>query len=150
MERLANQPANHSLPLERMPSTPDSQQPTAKNSERKRVGSWKLGVGSWKLVSIVIRFAFLRLSLQQEGAIDDDHLVGTKPGQDLDLAGEITSAADAPNLEVTRILGQEHAPLVANALDCRDWHGQDRGCPMLQPATPRWPTCLAAGDSRRS
>ena len=71
-------------------------------------------------VSIVLGLALFGLRLEQERAIDDDRLAGAQPGQHFDFAAEIAAAADAADLEMVRVLGQEHAPLVANTLHRRD------------------------------
>ncbi len=58
-----------------------------------------------------------------ERAIDDDRFAGAKARQHLDFPAEIAAAADASNLEVMRILGEEHAPFVAHAFNGRDRDG---------------------------
>jgi hypothetical protein len=68
-------------------------------------------------VFIVGTFALFGLSFEQKGTIDDDVLAATKAREDFHIAAEIATTADAPNLEVVRVFGQEHAPFVANALN---------------------------------
>ena len=65
---------------------------------------------------IVATFALFSLSLEQKGTIDDDVLAGTKAREDFHFAAEIATTADASNLEVVRVFGQEHTPFVANTL----------------------------------
>ena len=77
-------------------------------------------------VCIVAAVALLCLSLEQEGAIDDDLFAGAESGEHFDFPTEIPPAPDSANLERARVLGQEDAPFVADALHRRDRHGENR------------------------
>jgi hypothetical protein len=76
-------------------------------------------------VFIVVTFALFGLSLEQEGAINDDPFVGAQSREHFDLTAKITATADAPNLERARVLLQEDAPFVPNALHRRDRYRED-------------------------
>jgi hypothetical protein len=68
-------------------------------------------------VFIVATFALFSLSLEQKGTIDDDALTGTKARENFHFAAQITTTADASNLEMVRVFGEKHAPLVADTLN---------------------------------
>ena len=75
---------------------------------------------------IVAAFALLGLSLEQEGTIDHDLFAGAEPGEHFDFTAEIPAAPDSANFKCARVLGQEDAPFVADALHRRDRHGENR------------------------
>src|SRR2546428_4983013 len=91
------------------------------------------------LMMLTLTTRFLGLGLQQERALNNDHLARLKPLDDFDLTAKVSPSTDRANLERPLTSRHEHGPTVVEPLERRRRHGDNHGAslPERQPRARR-------------